>query len=305
MTYQDAIEGLRQVAERESAEPGLNPVCHSVAQLHGKQTDEAIILWHGFTNCPAQFIELGQMFHDRGYNVYIPLIPRHGMRDRMTDALAGLTRAELKMAALEAMRIASGLGKHVNTAGLSLGGVLAAWLAQNAQIQTALAISPFFALPWFGRAINGYVCDALLALPNQWMWWDPRLKEQCKPDHAYPRFPTHALATLMKFGQSVFALAQEQPPLAQRCVLALNARDPAINLMVARELWTTWERAAEMVETFVFTDLPAIHDIIEPTTYLEAPHMSYPRLLALTLRANGARLPIPQGDDPNVPAPSP
>ena len=78
------------------------------------------------------------------------------------------------------------------------------------------------------------------------------------------------------------------------------ARDPAINLMVARELFTIWDRSAEMVETFVFTDLPAIHDIIEPTTYLQAPQMSYPRLLALMLRANGVNMPIPQGDQPDV-----
>ncbi len=301
MTYQDALEGLAHIAEREKADAALNPVCYSRAMLHGHRTADAIILWHGFTNCPDQFVELGRLFFDRGYNVFIPLIPRHGLRDRMTDALADLTRAELKMAALEALRIGFGLAERVNTAGLSLGGVLAAWIAQTSQIGTALAISPFFALPWFGRAINGYVCDVLLGLPNFWMWWDPRLKENCKPDHAYPRFPTHALATLMKFGQSAFTLAGQTPPLAQRCVLALNARDPAINLMVARELWTMWEHTGQMVETFVYTDLPAIHDIIEPTTFLQAPQLTYPRLVELMLRANGASLPIPQGSNPSVP----
>jgi esterase/lipase len=293
MTYDDSLAALRAVAARERADAAINPDCWSRSLLHGKRTADVVILWHGFTNCPDQFVELGQRFYDKGYNVYIPLIPRHGRKDRMTDALADLTQAELKMSGLEALRIAQGLGERVNAMGLSLGGVMSAWMAQAANIQTAVAISPFFALPWFSRNINDYVARLMLALPNQWMWWDPRVKENCKPDHAYPRFPTHALATLMEFGEGAFKVAQTAPPLAQRCVLALNAKDPAINLEVARQLWEIWRGRAQMVETFTFTDLPAIHDIIEPTTYLQAPDLVYPRLVDLMLRANGDPMPIP------------
>jgi alpha-beta hydrolase superfamily lysophospholipase len=298
MSYADALDALRQVAARERADASINPRCYSRSMLHGRQTQDVVILWHGFTNCPDQFVRLGQMFYERGYNVYIPLIPRHGLRDRMTDALALLTQAELKMAGVEALRIAFGLGKRVNTMGLSLGGVISAWIAQAAQIGTAVAISPFFALPWFGRVVNDYVARLTLWLPNHWVWWDPRVKEDCKPDHAYPRFPTHALATLMEFGDGAFRIAERTPPLAQRCVLALNALDPAINLGVAKQLWEIWQHKAEMVETFVFTDLPAIHDIIEPTTFTQAPTLVYPRLIELMLRANGEPLPIPTPDRP-------
>jgi alpha-beta hydrolase superfamily lysophospholipase len=298
VSYADALEALDRVAARERADAAINPQCYSRWMVHGKQTADSVVLWHGFTNCPDQFVRLGTMLFERGYNVYIPLMPRHGLRDRMTDALALLTQAELKMAGIEAMRIAFGLGKRANTMGLSLGGVMSAWIAQAAHIGTTVAISPFFALPWFGRAINDYVTRLMLWLPNHWVWWDPRLKENCKPDHAYPRFPTHALATLMEFGEGAFRVAEHTPPLAQRCVLALNARDPAINLGVAKQLWTIWQHRAEMVETFEFTDLPAIHDIIEPTTFTEAPVLVYPRLVALMLRANGEALPIPSPDHP-------
>ena len=58
-------------------------------------------------------------------------------------------------------------------------------------------------------------------------------------------------------------------------------------------MWEIWRGRAQMVETFTFTDLPAIHDIIEPTTYLQAPDLVYPRLVDLMLRANDDPMPIP------------
>jgi esterase/lipase len=298
MTYAEGVAEVQRVAQGERNDPALNPECHSIVLLHGRRMSRAIVLWHGFTNCPQQFAELAHLFYDRGYNVYVPLIPRHGRRDRMTDALAGLTQAELKMAGVRAVRIGLALGDKLDTAGLSLGGVIAAWIGQAAKAGTAMAISPFFALPWFSHDVNLFMSNLAMQLPNAWVWWDPRLKENTKPDHAYPRFPSHALATLMLFGEGVYRLADRVPPLAQRCVLVVNDKDPAVNNNVSAALWKKWAGRAEMVQTYAFVDLDKRHDIIEPTTYADAPRLVYPVLVDLILRADGLPLPIPQPATP-------
>ena len=293
MNYAETKAEIDRLVVVQRGDSAINPQCYTGALLHGHATEHAIVLWHGFTNCPCQFTELGQLFFNRGFNVYIPLIPRHGLRDRMTDALEGLTVAELKMSAASATRIASGLATNVHTSGLSLGGVLAAWMGQVAAIGTAMPVSPFFALPWFSRNVNDVLVNITESAPNLWLWWDPRLKENCKPDHAYPRFSTRSLATVMLFGRSVFTLAAKVPPLAQCCVLVTNSKDPVVNNNVSRDLWSTWEGRAEMVQRFEFTDLDARHDIIEPVTCDYAPKLVYPVLVDLMLRSTGVAMPIP------------
>jgi carboxylesterase len=44
---------------------------------HAKKVDRAIILVHGYTNCPQEFHELGQRFYAVGYNVLIAPLPHH------------------------------------------------------------------------------------------------------------------------------------------------------------------------------------------------------------------------------------
>ena len=55
----------------------------------------AVLLFHGFTNCPQQFDELARRFHARGCNVYVPRIPHHGLKDRLTRDLENVTVDEL------------------------------------------------------------------------------------------------------------------------------------------------------------------------------------------------------------------
>src|SRR5262249_53762108 len=98
---------------------------------HGQKVDRAIVLVHGITNCPQQFAALGDQLFGAGWNVLIPRLPRHGLCDRMTSALAQLTAAELRDYADGVLDIAAGLGDEVTIAGLSAGGVVAAWAAQH------------------------------------------------------------------------------------------------------------------------------------------------------------------------------
>ena len=112
-------------------EPEISTACRSILLTHGQRTEKAVVLFHGYTNCPQQFRELGQILYEQGYNVLIPRLPRHGLADRKVENLSPLTAEELRECADMSVDIACGLGRKVYVAGLSAGGTLSAWVAQN------------------------------------------------------------------------------------------------------------------------------------------------------------------------------
>ncbi len=294
MTYAEAVAELEKVAEAEQRDEGIRPSCRSITMLHGERTERVIVLWHGFTSAPPQFEPLGRMFFERGYNVYIPLQPRHGRR-RMTRALEGLTVVDLQAAALRAIRVAGGLGEEIDTAGLSIGGVIAAWLAQCTRIATVMPIAPFLALPWFSYRLSRVMTGFYIRFPNRWFWWNPFERERLEPQYAYPRYPTRTLARLLEFAHSVIKLSHRAPPLADRCVIVVNSKDPACNNSVSSRLWSEWTSESVKIQTYAFANLDRRHDFIDPVTYPAAAQLVYPVLLDLMTRSHsGSPLPEPE-----------
>jgi len=267
--------------EAERADPTVDPRCLSSLVHHGKPTERAIVLFHGFTNCPRQFRELGAVFFAAGFNVYIPRLPRHGLRDKMTSALAGLTAAELTACAHESAVLAAGLGARVTVLGLSVGATVVAWLAQTHALDRAIAVAPFFSVVRVPTFVEPFIAGALAHAPDLELWWDPRVKEHAEPDHAYPRFSTHALAECLQLGETVRDAARESAPLTPHATLVLNTKDPAIDNAAARDVWALWRDRGAVTAEFEFTDLDTRHDIIEPVTYPQAATLVYPVLLRL------------------------
>ena len=108
-SYAEALQRVETLRAQEP--PGMNPVCKLQLMTHDKKVDCAIILVHGYTNCPQQFNELGQRFYALGYNVLIAPLPHHGLADRMTETHAQLKAEELTVYADETVDIAKGLGE--------------------------------------------------------------------------------------------------------------------------------------------------------------------------------------------------
>jgi esterase/lipase len=293
MTYAEALAELDKIAAAERDDQGIRPECRSIAMLHGERRPRVIVFWHGFTSAPPQFEPLGRLFFERGYNVYIPLQPRHGRR-RMTRALQGLTVVDLQAAALRAVRIAGGLGEEIDTAGLSLGGVIAAWLAQCTRIGTVMPIAPFLALPWFSYRLNRVVTGFYNRFPNRWFWWNPFERERLEPAYAYPRYPTRTLARLLEFSHSVVKLSRRAPPLADRCVIVVNTKDPACNNSVSTHLWRQWAGDTVKLQSYAFANLDRRHDFIDPVTYPTAVELVYPVLVELMTQHADSPPPEPE-----------
>src|SRR5260370_16661690 len=111
--YDSAIARFAQVQAREEADQALNPVCRSKLLTHGRKVERAIVLMHGMTNCPQQFVDFAPLFYERGYNVLIPRMSHNGLANRDTDALKYVTAEELRNCSNNMADIALGLAEHV------------------------------------------------------------------------------------------------------------------------------------------------------------------------------------------------
>ena len=239
------------------------------------------MLLHGLTNCPQQFDAFAQLLHARGENVYVPRLPFHGHRDRLTPALGAITATDIQRAAIDAARLGQGLGAHTSVLGLSLGATMALWLAQMGAVDNAVGVAPFLMVAFAPRRPGMLLMRVLQALPNRFLWWDPRRKAALPPDYAYPGFWTHCLAQCVVAGAAIFAVAARAAPSAPHGTVVINAQDPAVNNGAARELVGRWQRRGAAYDLAVWDDLGRVHDVVDPSTYPAAATLVYPRLVAL------------------------
>lgn len=289
-SYEDAIARITAIQQAEEQRGDLNLVCHSQLLTHGEKTEQTILFLHGFTSCPDQFLALGQEFFDLGYNVYIPRVPHHGISDLMTEELKQLTAEEMAAFGTEVADIAQGLGENVSVAGLSGGGTMAAWLAQEREdVELAAPIAPFIGVGFIPTALNKPFTNALLLLPNIWMWWDPQTRENnpLSAPYSYRRYPTRALAEVMRLGFATEAVAAGEQPLSSNIVMISNAADRSVNNSIIDRLVGKWRtQASERVHAFQFeATLGLPHDIITTTRPEAQIDVVYPVLLDLLLPA--------------------
>lgn len=247
---------------------------------HGKRTPLAVVLFHGITNNPAQYAQFAPMLHDRGVNVFVPRMPEHGYRDRLTPDIAKLTAESLLASANEAIDIACGLGERVGVLGISMGGTLASYFGQFRSLAIAVPVAPDFALLQLPYSVSRLLAWLFLKLPNFFMWWDPRVRERQRPLTAYPRFSTHALMQTLRVGDDVYRSARERRQLAERIAVVVNRIDPAVNNDVTKEIatdWAGWNRNG--TQYLELRKLPENHDIIDPNNPLARTQLVYPKLL--------------------------
>jgi pimeloyl-ACP methyl ester carboxylesterase len=287
--FEESLKLVRLMQARDDAT--ILPVARTALYDHGRTTDLAVVLFHGFTNCPAQYALFAQQLHARGCNVLVPRLPEHGDIDRMTTRLERMTAAQVTSIAMEAVDAARGLGRRIAVSGISLGGVLSAWLAtQRADIDLCVPLAPAFGIDhlWFPMSV--YMAGAMRAMPpSRYAWWDDRLKEKITPSHAYPRYPLRALGECYLIGEWTLSA---QPPFPGRdrthVTFALNPLDPAVNNGVAAELSDHWRESGALASTEVWLrGFPIMHDVIEPDNPHECIKTCYPPLIDLI--TNGSR----------------
>lgn len=282
--YPDALTRLAALQARAGAE--VNPVCRTYLLTHGHRTERAIVLLHGMTNCPAQFTQLAPLFFERGYNVLVPRIPRHGLLDRDTEELKYLTPQELRTFGDMVADIARGLGERVTVAGISAGGVVAAWIAQfRPDVEQAVVMAPALGLlpnwPLLGTRANWLATGILSRLPN--IMTQRLLGPKEGPPHGYNGFATHGLTATFRLGAVVLKTARNKPLAVQRALVLMNDHDEAVNNAMIRDLARAWRaRAGDRVAFYTFSaKMRLIHEFIEPQRPHQRVDVVYPILLKL------------------------
>jgi carboxylesterase len=255
---------LSRVHALQSKEGGaVNPLCRTLLLGGQHRAQRCYVLLHGFTNCPQQFARLAEMLHESGDAVLVPRYPYHGLNDRLTKEPSRLTTEELVRFANDVTDIGQGLGHRVIVAGLSLGGLLAMWLAQHrADVDRAVAISPVFGLRWVP---TGVVRWAAGSLPDRYLWWDPRVKAELQPPYGYPRFSTRAYGALLGVAALIEEAARRRRPKAGSIQVLVNANEPAIDNRPTLRVVESWRaRGSEVGYRELPADLGLPHDLIDP-----------------------------------------
>jgi pimeloyl-ACP methyl ester carboxylesterase len=282
--YQQAIEKFRALEQAESALP-LCPEGRSRLLSWGHKTARALVLLHGLTNCPEQFMSLARLLHGSGANVVLPRARYAGLAERM-NAFQGLQSGQdlLDQAAL-GLDIAAGLGDQISLVGLSASAVAAAWMAQHRDgIDCVVLLSPFFGVQGQPVALVDGLCAVLARAPNLYLWWDDKAKEALAgPSYAYPRFGTRCIASTIELSRDVRGHLASQPLRVRRMAILTSACDKSANCNQTEQLAELLQRESPgRVSLHEFhNSLGVPHDMIDPNQPDAKTQIVYPKVLEL------------------------
>lgn len=278
-SYEEAVERI-QAFEASDATEDLRPECATQFMTHNQPTERVIVFLHGYTACPEQFRPLGDIFFALGYNVFIPRMPHHGLADRMTPRTADLKAVDVLDVTDESVDIAQGLGEHITVAGLSAGGVMAAWAGQNrSDIDQILLAAPVFGVRVVPAPFTEPVAKAAAIYPNQFVWWNTEMKENIDgPMHRYPRISTHGLVELLRIGFDVQRDAVQSPPDTTTIFVITNDNDQSVNDEVTGYVVDAWEQYTFLaLETYTFdASLELNHNIVGTQEVNQRIEVTYP-----------------------------
>ena len=271
-------------ADAAAAPQPLNPLCHPELLTHGTRTERVVVLLHGVSSCPRAFVDFAPMLHARGHTVVALRMPENGYADRATDALGRMTAEQLARWGDTAVDIAAGLGDEVVVLGISAGGVVAAWCAQNRrEVTRAVLVAPMFGLANLGPFLNAVIMRTTLLVPDFSIWKDPILRERLVGlPHAYKRQSSRATGEILRLGHAVTRQAASGRPAARQAAVVTNASDTAVDNGMTESLARAWERDGIRVSRYQFARSHGLgHELIDPLEPGADPALTYPVLVAL------------------------
>ena len=285
-SYEEALARIEEIQAAEAQLPDLRSECGTMVMTHEKKVDNLIVFLYGFTSCPNQFANLGELYFNQGYNVLIPRQPRHGLYELDGSPLKGLTAEELAAFGTQVADIAQGLGDRVIVVGLSGGGAITTWLAQKrADIDLAVPIAPFLGVGFIPRPLTRPVTNLILLIPDIYQWWDP-VHEMSNPNsapYAYRGYYLHALFENLRLGFIAEKDAKSTKPAVGRILVITNVHDTSVNNEVVAEFEQLWlEHGEQFLQTYKFEkSLEIPHDMITITHPNDRTDIVYPKLLEL------------------------
>ena len=262
--YNDALKKIKAIQSCETN--GFNPSLKTILLTQGKKTKKAVLWFHGYTAATLQFKPLAELCFKKGYNVLVPCIPHHGMKDRMSDEVSKVRMKELVQFTNDMVDVMHGLGDEIVVGGLSMGGVMTSWVAQyRSDVAAAVIIAPFLGARIIPTRLIPLVVAATGILPDIKQWWDPEKKMDCEgPKYGYPQYSYKSLRQILKMGMKLRSDARKERPAAGKVFMVINDHDESVNNELCQELVDKWQGSGtQNVRTYHFPDKLGIpHDCI-------------------------------------------
>jgi len=273
--YEAAVARARLVERGDSI---ATPSGRSVLRVHGHRTPRAFVLFHGLTNSPYQFRDLADSIYGAGDNVFIPRLPWHALPNGTQRELARIRATALRAVADTSIDIASGLGDTVIVFGLSLGGTMAAWVAQYRPVGRVVIAAPALGVSHVTAALETPLMNLALRLPN-YSHDDPA--DPLRPDRM-PGWCSRGIAQMMELALAARRGASARAPHTRVIRMLVNAHDQTVNRTLIDDLVASWRGQGAPVEMYELSDtLRLPHDLVDPTERGAKPSVTEPVILAL------------------------
>lgn len=109
---------------------GIRDGCHPRIMEHGDSVEKAVVLVHGLSDSPYFMTAIADyFFNELGYNVYLPLLHFHGLKN--PKGMEGVELEEWKANVSFAIKCAAAHADEVSIGGLSTGGTLSFYMAST------------------------------------------------------------------------------------------------------------------------------------------------------------------------------
>lgn len=281
-TYGAAMARVRAV---KALEGGVRPVCRSRLYTHGARTSHVMVLFHGLTNCPRQMLDLAQRLYADGANVLVLRAPGHGMPGDVGES-GWVSATDFRDYAEGSVDIARGLGTHTTVVGLSLGGMLSAWSAeQHLGVSRAVILAPALRLGSVPAWVSDTFTNVFTRLPNINLPGDGE-----SVAHGYPPgTATYPTAELFLLGRRVLHQANGPAPPTRHLDVLINDADGTVSNEAIEELVASWRQSGR---TVTLVHLPAClglpHDVIDVSQRGQNIALVYPVVIAM---AEGTPIP--------------
>ncbi len=231
-TYKSATAAIvKEAADLARKTPLRNPLCAPIFLFHPLPTAKVCLFFHGFTAAPYQFGPIAKVLYQAGYNVVVPLMPGHGQAGNWGPQLPPPLPQDAKVYqdfALAWLKRVSPLGKTIVVGGLSGGGTLAAWLAQE---QPTLISKTLLFAPYLSG--SNIVLDMFTRMTKGYQGWI--IPPGVQPP-GYPGFMVPALRVFLEMGKQVLDRSNKTKATASMFVIS-SASDRAVNNMDHRILF--------------------------------------------------------------------
>lgn len=274
-SYAEAERRVDAVIARE--EGRVCGVCGTRFYSHGEKTGTAVVLIHGLSNSPRQFQEVGEHLYTAGYNVYIPRMPYHGLVSHDVSELSHIDVEELIGYADTSIDIAAGLGDRVVVAGLSGGGSVAAWVAQNRDdVDKVVLIAPLIGIKQLPGFANWMFTNTFTRLPGI----DLASASEPEREHVYRGQSSRGVAEYMLLARGVNDQADGGTVAVHEITLILNAADDQVNNGMTEELADKWRQSGSNLTRYVFPrELGLPHDVIDVSNPDAETPVTYPVII--------------------------